>query len=49
LVNIARYSYHLPIDEFIKKVKKILKPRGRFIFCYDAKQVDIILYSINKV
>jgi tRNA1(Val) A37 N6-methylase TrmN6 len=47
-LNIARYSYHLPIDEFIKKVKKILKPRGRFIFCYDAKQVDIILYTLIK-
>jgi len=47
-LNIARYAQHLPIDEFVKKVKEILKPRGRFIFCYDAKQVDILLYTLIK-
>ena len=47
-LNIARYSHHLPIDGFIKKVKEILKPRGRFIFCYDAKQIDILLYNLIK-
>ena len=47
-LNIARYSHHLPIEEFIKKVKTLLKPRGRFIFCYDAKQVDILLYTLIK-
>ncbi len=50
-LNIARYAQHLPIEVFIKKVKKLLKPRGRFIFCYDAKQVDKLLYElkINKI
>ncbi len=47
-LNIARYSHHLPIDDFIKKVKTLLRPRGRFIFCYDAKQVDILLYTLIK-
>lgn len=47
-LNIARYAHHLPIDEFIKKVKSILKPRGRFIFCYDAKQVDKLLYTLIR-
>jgi len=47
-LNIARYSYHLPINDFIKKVKSILKPRGRFVFCYDAKQVDKLLYTLIK-
>jgi len=47
-INIARYAHHLPIDEFIQKVKRILKPRGRFIFCYDAKQVDKLLYTLIK-
>jgi tRNA1(Val) A37 N6-methylase TrmN6 len=45
-LNIARYAHHLPIDKFIKKVKTILKPRGRFIFCYDAKQIDRVLYTL---
>ena len=47
-LNIARYAQHLPIEIFIAKVKKVLKPRGRFIFCYDAKQVDKLLHSLIK-
>ncbi len=47
-LNIARYSHHLPLEEFIKKVKDVLKPRGRFILCYDAKQIDILLYNLIK-
>ena len=47
-LNIARYAQHLPIDSFIKKVKNLLKPRGRFIFCYDAKQLDMLLYTLVK-
>ena len=47
-LNIARYAHHLPIDEFISKVKKLLKPRGYFIFCYDAKQIDRLLFSLKQ-
>lgn len=47
-LNIARYAQHLPIETLISKVKNILKPRGRFIFCYDAKQVDKLLYTLIK-
>jgi len=47
-LNIARYAHHLPILEFIAKVKKVLNPRGRFIFCYDAKQIDRLLYALKK-
>jgi len=46
-LNIARYAHHLPIGDFIAKVKKLLKPRGYFIFCYDAKQVDILLQTLR--
>lgn len=45
-LNIARYAHHLPIDAFVQKVKLHLKPRGRFIFCYDAKQVDRLLFAL---
>ena len=50
-LNIARYAHHLPIELFVAKVKKVLKPRGRFIFCYDAKQVDKLLHTLigNKL
>ena len=47
-LNIARYAQHLPIEPFIEKVKKLLKPRGYFIFCYDAKQIDRLLYSLKE-
>ena len=48
-INIARYSHHLPIKEFIYKVKSILAPRGYFLFCYDAKQIDILLFYLKEV
>jgi len=47
-LNIARYAEHLPIEDFISKVKSLLKPRGYFIFCYDAKQVDILLSVLRS-
>ena len=47
-LNIARYAHHLPIVSFIGKVKKLLKPRGRFIFCYDAKQIDRLLHTLRE-
>jgi len=47
-LNIARYAHHLPIEVFIKKVKTFLKPKGWFIFCYDAKQINILLQSLRS-
>jgi len=47
-LNIARYAHHLPIEDLIAKVKKLLKPRGYFIFCYDAKQVDLLVYHLTS-
>ena len=41
--NIARYEHHLPLELLIKKSAKLLKPKGYFIFCYDAWQIDDIL------
>ena len=50
-INTARYAHHLPFREFTKNVKMLLKPRGRFIFCYDAKQIDMLLSELvaNKI
>ena len=50
-LNIARYAHHLPIEHFIRRVKTFLKPKGWFIFCYDAKQVDLLLHhlKLNKI
>ena len=46
-LNIARYAHHLPIEGFIKKVKTFLRPKGWFIFCYDAKQIDLLLHHLK--
>jgi len=46
-LNIARYAHHLPIENFIKRVKTFLKPKGWFIFCYDARHVDKLLHSLK--
>ena len=47
-LNIARYANHLPIEDFINRVKRLLKPRGYFIFCYDAKQINLLLYHLRS-
>ena len=46
-LNIARYAHHLPIEGFVKRVKTFLKPKGWFILCYDAKQIDLLLYHLK--
>ena len=46
-LNIARYAHHLPIEGFMRRVKTFLKPKGWFIFCYDAKQIDLLLYYLK--
>ncbi len=51
-LNIARYAHHLPVERFIRRVKTFLRPKGWFIFCYDAKQIDLLMqwlkhYGIN--
>ncbi len=46
-LNIARYAHHLPIDAFVRRVKTFLKPKGWFIFCYDAKQIDLLLHHLK--
>jgi tRNA1(Val) A37 N6-methylase TrmN6 len=45
----ARYNTHLPMDEFFKKVSKLLRNRGHFIFCYDPQQFQQIALELAKV
>ena len=47
-LNIARYAHHLPSAEMIRTAKRLLKPRGYLIFCYDAKQIDRILAQLHE-
>ena len=43
----ARYNTHLPMSDFFKKVSRLLKPRGHFIFCYDPQQFQQIATALN--
>ncbi|MEO1928090.1 MAG: methyltransferase [Nautiliaceae bacterium] len=48
IIKIARYEDFLPMEEFFRKVNAILKERGEFIFCYDAKRIDDIISKMPK-
>lgn len=45
----ARYNVNLPIGRFFKKVSQILKPKGHFVFCYDAGQFGLVSHELYKV
>ena len=47
-LKIARYNDSLPLEEFIKRISKILKNSGKFFFCYDVKQLSHIVSLLEK-
>jgi len=47
-LNIARYAHHLPSRDLIQTAKRLLRPRGRLVFCYDAKQIDRVLSELRE-
>ena len=49
MLQIARYNSNLPLDNFFKKVSRLLKPHAHFIFCYDASQFALVCASLEKV
>jgi len=48
MVDMARYSGHMPFEEFVKKANQILKPKGALIFCYDAKQTQELIEKLSR-
>ena len=48
-INACRYNIHLPPGPFFEKVKSLIAPRGRFVFCYDASQVADVLRELERV
>ena len=46
--QMARYNEYLPIDAFIAKTSKMLKPRGRFIFCYDPQSIQQLIVAMDS-
>lgn len=47
-IKISRYEDNLPLQGFIKKVNKLLTPKGEFIFCYDAREFDKIVLLCSE-
>ena len=47
-IKIARYNDTMPLERLIKKVAVLLKPKGKFIFCYDVKQLNDIIIYLNS-
>jgi len=45
-LKVSRYADVLPFEELCRAVSANIKPRGSFIFCYDAKQIDILLSEL---
>jgi len=47
-IKIARYSDSMPLKDFISKTAKILNQNGKFFFCYDVKQINDIMLTLNE-
>lgn len=44
----ARYSENLPLSKLAGSANSLLKPRGVFSFCYDAKRISEILLCLSE-
>lgn len=42
----SRYSSSLSLQNLVEKSYKLLKPNGVFIFCYDAKRIGEIFFTL---
>jgi len=49
MLSIARYNTNLPLNDFFKKVSRVLKPSSHFIFCYDASQFGLVCSELDRV
>lgn len=49
MIYTARYNVNLPIEQFFAKIKKIMKPKSHFVFCYDASQFGLVCAALEKV
>ncbi len=46
---LARQSENLPLHQLLRFVKSSLKPNGKFIFCYDAKEIKGVFSAIEGI
>lgn len=45
--NIARYAEHLPFALLAEKANAHIHNRGSFIFCYDARALQLVLHELS--
>ncbi|PAF46358.1 hypothetical protein BKH46_07770 [Helicobacter sp. 12S02634-8] len=46
-VHMGRNEMFLPFENLCKQVKRFLKPKGSFVFCYDAKEAHRVFYLLK--
>lgn len=47
-LRIAKSADALPFSQMVAKINRIIKPKGRFIFCYDAKQLPHLMQILAE-
>lgn len=48
-ISRAKNEEFLPFDQLCKHLKRFLKPRGSFVFCYDAKESHRVFYTLKNM
>lgn len=46
MIHAARYNVHLPIDAFISRAARLLRPQGHLVLCYDPMQFALLSAAI---
>lgn len=47
-INHARNESSLPLRDFFFKAKRVIKPNGIFVFCYDAKEAHRVFFELKN-
>ena len=45
-LSMSRHSSYLPFEKLAQKATKVLSNKGYLCFCYDAKQMDGVMYAL---
>lgn len=46
--NLARIQDSMPLVALLASVKRLLKPRGNLLLCYDARECTVLFYELRK-
>lgn len=46
--NIARIQDSMPLDKLAKYIKRLIKPRGNLLMCYDARECYNVLFALRS-